>query len=331
MSDIPPRQSPDAPSYDAAEAGSGLVAMYNAASHAGAESFPVLKAFQDYIEAERAQARKRVMQLSIFFAVLMCVTVAGFLTAGLFMLRNTSAMQSRLLEAVLAQKETPAPQPAPVAAASPSPMLEETARQLARAAESLRESAARPAAPQPAPVPSPSPELVQMKEAFQRLQESNAQLGTELRAMKEQTTGKAAVSEAVAAARAAAEKAAEEKRLADAKAREEARARADAEKAALEKQLADAKAKAEAEAKARADAEAKAAALAAEAAKPPAPTPAVPVAAAADPRFPPAVKEPPAAPDGVLPPPVPRGRLATAIPLKTKNTGTIPWRVLIPD
>jgi cell division protein FtsB len=85
--------------------------MYNAASHAGAESFPVLKAFQDYIEAERAQARKRVMQLSIFFAVLMCVVVTGFLTAGIFMLRNMSTVQTKLLDVALAQKTAPAPLP----------------------------------------------------------------------------------------------------------------------------------------------------------------------------------------------------------------------------
>ncbi len=50
-----------------------------------------------------------------------------------------------------------------------------------------------------------------------------------------------------------------------------------------------------------------------------------------DPRFPPAVKDPPVAPSGVTPPAPPQGMMATAIPLKTKNSGTIPWRVLLPE
>ena len=50
-----------------------------------------------------------------------------------------------------------------------------------------------------------------------------------------------------------------------------------------------------------------------------------------DPRFPPAVKDPPVTPSGVTPPAPPQGMMATAIPLKTKNSGTIPWRVLLPE
>ena len=145
MSAIPPRHTPDAPSYDAPESGGGMVAMYNAASHANAESFPVLKAFQDYLEAERTQARKRVIQLSVFFAVLMCVVVTGFLTAGVFMFRNMmsmqtnmSTMQTKLLDVALANRTAPAPAPAPIA--QPSPVLEESAKQVSRATTELQSS-----------------------------------------------------------------------------------------------------------------------------------------------------------------------------------------------
>ena len=109
MNDIPPKHSPEKP-YGAPEAGNGLVAVYNAASHASAESFPVLKAFQDCIEAERIQARRRVVQLSVFFTILMGVVVAGFLTAGMFMLRNMSEVQAKLLDVPWRPKSRP---PAP--------------------------------------------------------------------------------------------------------------------------------------------------------------------------------------------------------------------------
>ena len=52
---------------------------------------------------------------------------------------------------------------------------------------------------------------------------------------------------------------------------------------------------------------------------------------ARDPRYPLASKEAPVTPAGVTPPPAPQGMMATAIPLKTTNVGTIPWRVLIPE
>lgn len=144
MSDIPPKRTPETP-YEAPESGSGLVAMYNAASHANAESFPVLKAFQDYIEAERTQARKRVMQLSVFFAVLMGVVVTGFLTAGIFMLRNMSDVQTKLLDVALAAKESHAPYPQPVvlsapAAPAPSSLFEASVREISQATTELRAS-----------------------------------------------------------------------------------------------------------------------------------------------------------------------------------------------
>lgn len=46
----------------------------------GAEEFPVLKAFQQYIDAEQAKARKRLLTVSIFFGVVL-VTVIGIFSA----------------------------------------------------------------------------------------------------------------------------------------------------------------------------------------------------------------------------------------------------------
>ena len=79
MNDIPPKNiPPNAPPFPPPppEQGGGFVALYNAASQSGMEQFPVLKAFQDYIETERAQARKRVVQLSITFAAVLVLVIA---------------------------------------------------------------------------------------------------------------------------------------------------------------------------------------------------------------------------------------------------------------
>ena len=44
------------------------VRVYDQANAAG--DFPVLKAFQEYLEAEQAKANKRMLALAIFFIVL---------------------------------------------------------------------------------------------------------------------------------------------------------------------------------------------------------------------------------------------------------------------
>ena len=322
MSDIPPKRTPETP-YEVPESGSGLVAMYNAASHANAESFPVLKAFQDYIEAERAQARKRVMQLSVFFAVLMGVVVTGFLTAGIFMLRNMSDVQTKLLDVALAAKESHAPPPQPVvvsapAAPAPSPLFEASVREISHATTELRASLDKKlngvsdiAAKVHDRVAAQESELEKLRGELKNIQAQNERLNRERNTPKSvpqpvpDRPHPAHVAAVTPAAQAARTKP----------------ATLPAEKAGH----------------AAMPATATGAPQAASLPKPPAaqnvpPHPTHPPrATAAAPKFPPAVKDPPVPADGVTPPPVPAGRLATAIPLKTKNTGTIPWRVLIPD
>ena len=100
--------------------GGNLVSVYQAASGANSESFPVLKAFQDYIEAERAQARKRVVSLSIFFAVIICVVVGGFLATGIYLLRDRAQLQDKLFDLAFAPR-TPAETPQPVYVTPPAP------------------------------------------------------------------------------------------------------------------------------------------------------------------------------------------------------------------
>jgi len=116
MNEIPPKHTPD----DMPPSGGNLVSVYQAASGANSESFPVLKAFQDYIEAERAQARKRVVSLSIFFAVIICVVVGGFLATGIYLLRDRAQLQDKLFDLAFAPR-TPAETPQPVYVTPPAP------------------------------------------------------------------------------------------------------------------------------------------------------------------------------------------------------------------
>jgi uncharacterized coiled-coil protein SlyX len=308
MNDIPPKHTPEKP-YGTPEASDGLVAVYNAASHASAESFPVLKAFQDYIEAERVQARRRVVQLSVFFTILMGVVVAGFLTAGMFMLRNMSEVQAKLLDVALASKESPpAPQPivmpAPAETApDPKPFFEASVREISKATAELRASLDKKmdgvsdiATKTHDRVAAQDSELDKLREELKKMQAQSEKLNKEMVALKNapKTPPPAPVAQAKPPAQA-----------------EQAGKPAPAQAAAAKP--------------------AKPAPVVAEPAKP-AQAVAEPVKTAATVNFPPAVKDPPegAAPD-VKPPPVPKGRIATAIPLKMKNVGTVPWRVMIPD
>ena len=293
------------------------MAMYNAASHANAESFPVLKAFQDYIEAERSAARKRVMQLSIFFAVLMGVVVTGFLTAGIFMLRNMSAVQNKLLDVALSERAAPPPAPAPVV--QTSPLIEESVRQISRATSDLQsdvdkkiEGVSEIAAKMRDRVASQDNEMRKLRESLKKMQEQSALLRQEIADAKAEREKKAAAAKEIAQAKASAPPAAPAVPAAPAATAAPAVPAAPAAPAATASAPQPAPKPATAPEPAR---------IVARAEKPKQP----------DPRFPPAVKDPPLTPDGITPPDAPSGMIATVIPLKTKRSGTIPWRVLMPE
>lgn len=81
----------------------------------GIDDFPVLKAFQQYIDAEQSKARKRMVSLCIFFGVLMTVLIAVFM----FMLREITVrnqeLNDRLVEYAMRDRTQPVvvPQPQP--------------------------------------------------------------------------------------------------------------------------------------------------------------------------------------------------------------------------
>ena len=137
MNDIPPKHTPD----DVPPASGNMVTFYQAASNANADSFPVLKAFQDYIEAEREQARKRVVTLSIFFAVIICVVIGGFLATGIYLLRDRANVQDKLFEVAFAQR-TPVEPPAPIYITPPAPQIDvvgETVKEISKVTAALQD------------------------------------------------------------------------------------------------------------------------------------------------------------------------------------------------
>lgn len=67
--------------------------------------FPVLKAFQEYIDAEQAKARKRMLGLSIFFIVLLIVVVITFVLVLTTVVNRNQALSDRLLDYALKEHD----------------------------------------------------------------------------------------------------------------------------------------------------------------------------------------------------------------------------------
>lgn len=112
------------------------------------ESFPVLKAFQDFLEQERARARKRVWAIVLSFVGVLVAVVILFavLFVAVFgvMLRNNDRQQEMLLNLMRGRSEVPA-QAVPVATPLP------------QAAAPVATAVPAPAAPVVAPAPAPAP------------------------------------------------------------------------------------------------------------------------------------------------------------------------------
>jgi len=306
MNDIPPKQAPDASSGN-------LVAMYQA-SGSSAESFPVLKAFQDYIDAERAQARKRVMILAISFSAVLCAVVICFLGMGIYLLKDMSAVNAKLIDAALVQRNAPvapvappapAQQPQPIVFQSPqvapTPANDAALREVTKELADLRadiEKKKSEEARQAALVAQKQADL-QLAE-YQKLQKEIGSIKKENQMLKESFVmsrkhPQPPKPEAV----------------------KPLPSEAPEEKAPLPEPPVVAT-----------DIPVKAAPLE----KPALPeTPALtekPVVAQTTPV--PATKEPPVS-SGIKAQEPQKGMMAIAIPLKTKNLGTVPWRVVIPE
>jgi hypothetical protein len=359
--EAPPRQEPGPSIRNSGE----LVTLYQAQQGAG-ESFPVLQAFQEYIEAERKQARRRVVQLSIGFAAILGVVVVGFLLAGVTMLNNMTSMQSKLVEVVAARTQAPAPSQIPVQVLSPppaapaapgSPALEESIREMSRVLAALQEKDARaageprtapetPRAPQP---PANDPAVDALKAEMLAMKEQSRKLEQTLHSLRGEAAAAAAAPQAPAAAPKPERSSVVEEALAIA--RRTAQEKEASDKVAAEKAAAEAAHRQEQAEKARLtqlDAEKTLAVqMAAERVKAdrealtaPLPAPSAVAANAVKPqsagaavvsRYPAPVKDAPAARAGVTAPAPPENMTVGAVQLTTREGERIPWRIFMPE
>ena len=71
----------------------------------GLDDFPVLKAFQQYVDAEQNKARKRMIMLCIFFGVLMTVMITVFLLVLKDVTGKNQELNDRFVEYVMKNNE----------------------------------------------------------------------------------------------------------------------------------------------------------------------------------------------------------------------------------
>lgn len=71
----------------------------------GMNDFPVLKAFQQYIDEEHAKARKRLIGLGIFFSILMGAVIAIFVTLLLLASNRNQVLNDRLIEFAMRDRD----------------------------------------------------------------------------------------------------------------------------------------------------------------------------------------------------------------------------------
>ncbi len=352
--DVPPRQSPEPSLRDGGYVGAGnLVAMHQAQG-GGNDSFPVLQAFQEYIDAERKQARKRVVQLSIGFATILGVVVVGFLFAGVAILRNTTSMQTKLMEIVAAKSSAPLQmqpanlQPAPIQPTqSTSPALEESLREMSRVLVKMQEGSTAASVAAVAPVADSTPvaaapptidpalealrvELAAMKTQSDKMAGELISLRSKTSAAEQSSGASKVVEDALARARkTGAEKAAADKAAADAVAVVAAKKLAEDEenrrtKIEAEKAMA-------VEMAAKRLQENRVAAV--QSVKKPDVVKIAPVEVKkiVTTQSPAATKAPPVAPANVTSPKPPKNMEEQSIALKTRDGAAVPWRIFVPE
>lgn len=106
----------------------GIVALHGSASQISPEAFPVLKAFQDYLESERQRASKRVALLSCVFAAVIIFLLGAFALIylkGQDRQERAQERQDSLIQTLISQSMQQQNQPVPPAAAPQQTSIQE--------------------------------------------------------------------------------------------------------------------------------------------------------------------------------------------------------------
>ena len=204
-------------------ASAALVSMHNAASQAGGDAFPVLKAFQDYLESERQRARRRMTTLSVVFAVVIVAVIGAFTLIWFSTMKGMQETNNQLLDVALKKATAEPPQPV-VVQPPPQPSAAEITKTIAEALSKAQSDQSAAFAKT----------LEGLNASLESMRRDNAEMRAEIEREK-------AAAAKAAAERAAAEKAAAERAVAEEKARaaKEQAQRIAAQKAAEQKAAAE--------------------------------------------------------------------------------------------
>lgn len=122
------------------------------------DDFPVLKAFQQYIDTEQSKANRRMMLLCVFFMIVLGIVIAVFTGLLLSVGRRNDSMNERMMEFVLRERAAQQPvsaAPVVVQSSAPDTSREATIRTLTESIALLkRQLEERQASDAPSAVPS---------------------------------------------------------------------------------------------------------------------------------------------------------------------------------
>lgn len=83
--------------------GQGAVSVYGQSD--AMDDFPVLKAFQQYIDAEQAKAQKRMTTLCVFFAIILAIVVGVFVALLMSISSSKNDSNDKLIQYMLQERE----------------------------------------------------------------------------------------------------------------------------------------------------------------------------------------------------------------------------------
>jgi hypothetical protein len=159
------------------------------------DDFPVLKAFQQYIDAEQSKARKRMVSLCIFFGMLMTIVIAVFMIMIHEVSKRNQHLNDRLVEYVMSERDRqpivvqPPLQQAPQQPAGNEAMLQAMTDTLVALQKQISEQQHMPA---PATVAAPQQTQAEIEferktlEAEEQLRKARALLDAEKRKLADE-------------------------------------------------------------------------------------------------------------------------------------------------
>ncbi len=109
----------------------------------GMDDFPVLKAFQQYIDAEQTKSRKRMVMLCIFFGCLMAVVIAVFIVMLHSVSERNQSLNDRFLEYMMQERDrAPAQSQQPPVAPATNPATDAALKAMTESISSLQKELA---------------------------------------------------------------------------------------------------------------------------------------------------------------------------------------------